>query len=304
MSVAVKKVAHQGWKNCCRITNGRVELIVTTDVGPRVIRFGFVGGPNLFKEYAADRGRRGGRKFVIYGGHRLWHSPEATPRTYFPDNFPVAVERQAGTVRFVPPVETANGIQKEIEIRLSPNRARVELIHRLRNTGPWPVEFAPWALSVMATGGTCIIPLPPRTTHPAGLLPTGLISLWPYTDMRDPRWTWGQKYILLRQVPGPTALPQKIGALVPAGWAAYANHNQLFVKKFACVPGATYADFGCNFEAFTNSDMLEVETLGPLTKIAPGQAVEHTETWLLFDGVPTPQTDRDVDRQILPNARH
>ena len=49
--VKVDKIEYKGWKNCYRVTNGEIELIVTGDVGPRVIRFGFVGGQNLFKEF-------------------------------------------------------------------------------------------------------------------------------------------------------------------------------------------------------------------------------------------------------------
>ena len=300
MSVTIKKVAYCGWKNCCRIANGKVELIVTTDVGPRVIRFGTIGGQNLFKEDAAFLGRRGGKQWALYGGHRLWHAPEAEPRTYFPDNFPVATEQRGNTVRFIPPVETTNGIQKEIAITLAPNRASVAVVHSLRNTGVWPIELAPWALTVMAPGGTCVIPLPKRGTHPQDLLPGNLLVPWLYTDMSDPRWTWGRQYILLRQDAAPKSTAQKLGALVPDGWAAYALKGQLFVKKFACVAGANYADFGCNFETFTDHEMLEVETLGAFTKIAPGQAVTHTETWSLFDNVPAPHGDRDVDRHISP----
>ena len=33
--------------------------ILTSDVGPRVIRCGFVGGPNVFKEYAEELGGTG-----------------------------------------------------------------------------------------------------------------------------------------------------------------------------------------------------------------------------------------------------
>ena len=302
MNVTIKKVAYQGWKNCCRISNGKIELIVTTDVGPRVIRFGFIGGQNLFKEYPAQAGKRGGKAWRIYGGHRLWHAPEDAKRTYFPDTFPVTVEQRAGRVRFIQPVETTTGIQKEIEIKLAPNRACVKLVHRLRNTGTWQVELAPWALSVMAPGGTCILPLPARGPHPTNLLPGNMLTLWRYTDMSDRRWTWGFKYILLRQDSSPKAKPQKLGALVPDGWAGYALNGQLFVKKFACVAGANYADLGCNFETFTNHEMLEVETLGAFTQIDPGQTVEHTETWSLSDNVPVPQCDRDVERYVRPNV--
>lgn len=302
MSLTVRSVAYQGWKNCCRISNGKIELIVTTDVGPRVIRFGFVGGQNLFKEYPAQLGKRGGKTWRIYGGHRLWHAPEDSFRTYFPDNFPVNVERTGNTIRFLAPVETTCGIQKEIAITLSAGN-RVNLVHTLRNTGAWAIEVAPWALTVMNTGGTCIIPLPKRGTHPEDLLPGNLIVPWLYTDMSDPRWTWGRKYILLRQVPAKTSTPQKLGALVPDGWAGYVRENQLFVKTFDCVPGAKYADFGCNFETFTNDEMLEVETLGAFTKLEPGQTVAHTETWHLFDGVPQPKNDRDVDRHVAPKIK-
>jgi len=301
MSITVKRVAYKGWKNCCRISNGKIELIVTTDVGPRVIRFGFVGGQNLFKEYPAQLGKRGGKKWRIYGGHRLWHAPEAEPRTYFPDNFPVAVEKRGSVVRFIQPVETTTGIQKEIDIKLSAGN-RVELVHRLRNTGHWPVELAPWSVSVMAEGGTGIVPLPPRGTHPEDLLPGNALVIWLYTDMTDPRWTWGRKYILLKQDSTPTVKPQKLGALVPDGWAGYARNGQLFVKKFLGAPGH-YADFGCNYETFTNKDMLEIETLGVFASIAPGQSVEHKETWSLFDNVPAPQNDRDVDRHVLPKVK-
>jgi hypothetical protein len=298
MSVTVRNVAYRGWKNCCRISNGKIELIVTTDVGPRVIRFGFVGEQNLFKEYPAQLGKRGGKQWRIYGGHRLWHAPEAEPRTYFPDNFPVAVEKRGSVVRFIQPVETTTSITKEIDIQLT-GRNRVELVHRLRNAGHWPVELAPWALSVMAPGGTAIVPLPKRGTHPKDLLPGNMLTVWLYTDMSDPRWTWGRKYILLRQA---AALPQKLGAFVPDGWAAYALHGELFVKKFGGAPG-TYADFGCNFETFTNNEMLELESLGPVAQIAPGQSVEHRETWAIFDNAPTPQNDGDVDRHLLARIR-
>jgi len=303
MSITIKKVAYRGWPNCCRISNGKIELIVTTDVGPRVIRFGFVGGQNLFKEYTELLGKRGGKLWVNYGGHRLWHAPEDEKRTYAPDNAPVTLEQRAGCVRFIQAVEAATGIQKEIEIKLAPNRASVELVHRLRNTGVWSVELAPWALSVMATGGTGIIPLPARGSHPQNLLPGNLLTLWRYTDMSDPRWIWGRKFILLRQDASPQSTPQKLGALVPDGWAGYALNDQLFVKRFAYVAGANYADFGCNFETFTNHEMLEVETLGAFTQIAPGQVVEHVETWSLFDRVPAPECDRDVERHVLPHVR-
>src|SRR2546430_2124605 len=79
----VEKISYRGWKNAYRISNATVELIVLADVGPRIIWYGFVGGDNILHEVAADAGLSGGSEFHLYGGHRLWVSPEVE-RTYFP----------------------------------------------------------------------------------------------------------------------------------------------------------------------------------------------------------------------------
>jgi hypothetical protein len=297
-----RKVSYQGWQNCYRLANNEIELIVTGDVGPRVIHLGFIGGTNVFKEYAPMMGKTGGKTWRIYGGHRLWHAPEGDPRSYSPDNTPVEVTQSGKVLQVVQPTEKATGIQKELDIHRCEKRNHVRIVHRLRNHNQWAVELAPWALSVMAQGGTAIVPQPPRGSHPKDLLPVNTLTLWAYTNLSDPRWTWGNKYFLLRQDSQATK-PQKIGASVPDGWAAYANAGNLFVKRFTYLPGARYADLGCNFETFTNEEMLEVETLGPLVSLAPGAAVEHEENWFLFRDVPTPRHDADVDRHVLPLVR-
>jgi hypothetical protein len=297
----MERIEYKGWPNCYRIANDIAELIVTADVGPRVIRFGFVGEDNEFKEYEEMVGKTGGDEWRIYGGHRLWHAPEVKPRTYFPDNFPIKIEKHSAFVRVVQPTESTTGIEKEIDVALADDKPQVKVIHRLRNTNPWAVEFAPWALTVMAQGGKAIIPMPPRGTHEENLLPVNTFTLWAYTDMTDPRWTWGQRYVMLEQDPKRES-PQKLGVKVPDGWAAYARNNHLFVKKFSFEAGATYPDFGVNVETFTNNDMLELETLGPMTRLEPNESVEHVEDWYLFDNVPEPKSDDEVDEYVLPKV--
>jgi hypothetical protein len=120
-----------------------VELIVTTDVGPRIIHFGFVGQPNEFHEVAATLGKIGSDTYRLYGGHRLVHSPEDLVRTYFPDNESVSLEQHTGFVRLIQPVEATTGIAKEIDIRLAPDAAQVHVTHRLRNANLWAVSWRP-----------------------------------------------------------------------------------------------------------------------------------------------------------------
>lgn len=295
----IEKVPYRGWQNCYRMSNNLVDLIVTADVGPRVIRFGFIDQANEFKEFENEVGKTGGDEWRSYGGHRLWHAPEAMPRSYAPDNSPVELRVSDAGIHAIQPIETQTGIQKEIEITLEEGGAHVSVLHRLRNLGTWSVELAVWCLSVMDMEGTAIVPLPPRGPHPDNLLPTSTLAVWAYTDLTDPRLAWGKRYILLRQDPK-NSTPQKIGASVPDGWVAYARAGHLFVKTFEYVAEAIYPDMGCSFESWTNHEMLELETLSPLVYLAPGDEVEYVEDWYLFDGVKTPASDAEVIKTVLP----
>lgn len=297
----IEKIEYKGWPNCYRLSNSLVELVVTTDVGPRIIRYGFIGEANEFKEYPEEMGKTGGEDYHLYGGHRLWHAPEHAVRTYFPDNYMVNVRPYPKFLRVTQLTEPTTGIQKEMDIRLDPETSHVQVTHRLTNNNLWEIELAVWGLSVMDVGGVAILPLPPRGEHPRDMLPSSGLVLWPYTNLSDPRWTFGQRYILFRQNPR-WPLPQKIGALVPDGWIAYARAGHLFVKKFEFFPDAIYPDLGSAIELFNRVEMAEMETLSPQVILAPGDSVEHAEDWYLFKDVPQPETEADVEKNVVPKV--
>ncbi len=288
-------VEYGAWKRCARLTNGVVEVLATLDAGPRILRYGFVGGQNLLKEYGG--GPVAGDRWHLYGGHRLWHAPEDPVRTYCPDNQPVHCEFSDGLLHLVQPVESATGIEKRIDLSLADVGSQVELTHHLVNRNLWEVELAPWALSVMAPGGRAIIPHETFAPHTESLLPARPVVLWSYTDMADPRWTWGTHFIQLRQ--DPARGPQKIGVRNSHGWAAYALHGEVFVKQCACDPDAAYPDFGSNMEFFTNQEMLEVESLGPIARIAPGEGIAHRETWSLYKAA-VGTTEEEIATALAP----
>jgi hypothetical protein len=297
--VTMEKKEFGGWPNCIVLSNGQIEVVVTTDVGPRIVRLGFVGGQNLFREYKEMQGKTGGDEWRIYGGHRFWHAPEAIPRTYAPDNVPVKYEWSGSTLRLTQEPEASTGIQKQMEITLDPKENQVTVLHRAVNRSLWGVELAPWALSVMAQNGRAIYPQEEFRAHTDYLLSARPLVLWHYTDMADPRWTWSTKYIQLRQDTTNTK-PQKVGFRNTPGWAAYTLNGDVFVKRFAYKDGLDYPDGGCNTETFTNEDMLEIESLGAMTKLASeGGSVEHVENWYLFKGE-VGTSDADIDKSLLP----
>lgn len=296
----MEKISYGGWENCYRVANDQIELIITGDVGPRIIRFGFIDQENMLKEYPDQLGVTESDKWLSFGGHRLWHAPESFPRTYYPDVEPVLVQELDDGVVVTQKPEPTTGIQKQIKVSLSKTKAEAQLTHTLINHNLWAVELAPWALTVMAQGGVAVLPLPPRGPHPEFMLPTSSLSIWPYTNLSDPRWVLGERFILLRQDPE-IAKPQKMGIFASDGWAAYVNFNTLFLKQIPIHFDAIYPDLGVNFETFTDNEMLELESLGPIESIPPKGKIEHQEHWTLVRDVPLPKSDQDVIDQILPH---
>lgn len=300
-----------GWQNCISISNDTVELIVTTDVGPRIIYYGFNCGPNHMKVFDYDAGVTGGNEWRSFGGHRLWHSPEVAPRTYEVENTPCQCVKKADGVILKRDADEFSRMEKEIEITLSPKGTTVDIEHRIRNLNAWDIRFAAWALTVVAPGGRLVIPQ--SVTGPV-FLPNRSISLWTYTRLNDPRVKWLDRYIFLDQDEGIKytnekenrrfdLIPFKIGMHVPDGWVGYTNHGQMFVKYFSCDEKAEYPDYGhSSFETYTNYEMLEIETLSPLKTVEPGDHIEHSERWALFDNVRKPESEDEADKSVAAIA--
>ncbi len=299
-AIKIEKTQYRGWPNCYRIANGDVDLVVTTDVGPRIIRYGFIGGPNLFKEFEDQLGKSGEATWQPRGGHRLWIAPEDPVLSYALDNAPIKIEVKGDVVELIGGVEKETGLEKRIIVKLAPTGSSVDVVHRIANKAAKARDFALWSLTMMAQGGIAIVAFPPRGTHPKDLPPTNPLVMWAYTDFSDKRWQFTKKYLLLRQDPKNPS-PQKTGLFNKDTVGAYLLGSDLFIKRATAQDPHKRPDFGCSFETFTNDQFLELETLGEINHVLPGASIEHTEHWSLHKNVKIPSwTDADIDRALLP----
>ena len=252
---------------------------IAIDIGPRILYLADSNKPdfNLFGILPKAGSRTPKGFWKIYGGHRLWSSPEAMPRSYSIDDQPIKIEKKGRGVLILGNPEGENSIRKEIEIKPYA-KSGIEVIHRIQNIGKQSLKLGCWALSVMRQGGFAVIPFKPVKL---GLLPDRSISVWPYTDLSDKRLILQDRHMFIRQQPL-AKKPIKIGTIASPSWTAYYVLGTLFIKTFHKEKGE-YPDFGCNVEVYTNSDMLELETLSPLKTLAPAEYVQHTEIWNIFE---------------------
>jgi hypothetical protein len=277
------------------LDNGQIRLEVLLSAGPRIVRLSAFGKSNLFADIPATINTPYG-DFHLRGGHRLWHAPESMPRTYVPDNSGLSIQELPDGIILIGAKEIGTGIAKSIEIHLAADQPVVWLKHTLRNTGLWPLELAPWAVTMFQLGGTVILPQPVGNSDPDGLLNNRVLALWPYTNINDPRLTLRDDFIFINAVS--KMPPFKIGYFNPHGWMAYWFNGILFRKSFEVSSGVIYPDGGCNTESYCNDKGVELETLGPLTKLDPGKEVSHTETWEIYPNMNVPFLSSEISKLL------
>jgi hypothetical protein len=249
-----------------------------TAFGPRILQLSPADNPdlNIFGILQGKGAPTPEGFWNNYGGHRLWSSPEDSPRSYSLDNNPVEFKEEGKDLYLFGNPEPQNSIQKLI--KLSPEgEDALKVTHRITNIGRWPIKLACWGLSVMKPGGFAVLPI---CAGNEGLLPDRKLTLWPYTDLADKRLSFQKDFIFLTQVPS-ISNPIKIGLKANPPVAFYHWKALTFVKRTIPSDGK-YPDFGSTFESYANSDFLELESLGTLSLIEPGQSIEHIEIWKLL----------------------
>lgn len=295
----MKKVTVGAYKNCAEIKVGEFRIAVTTEEGPRVIGCFIGDDDNMFAVLPKTVFKKG-YNFKLYGGHRLWLSPEDFPRSYEEDNAPVTVTELESGLEFSTPAEPNTCIRKKVTIEPLGNGMMI-VTHTLTNCGMWPVEVAPWAMTMCAPGGLVVVP---QYIDKEGFpyAPDRSLHLWPYSSFADPRFKLSDKYFFVKQDPN-IKDSFKMGTNNEAGWVAYVRNGKAFIKYFDVLDESEgdYPDGGCSTEVFACDKFCEVETLGVLETLEPGESSQHVEYWQGISGLPEIKDEEDFDKYVLPH---
>lgn len=280
--------SYKDYGRVLEIQNGVIKAAITIDIGPRIIFFGFCGGQNIMcdnrkllggktdKSYQNLFGT--GKKWENLGGHRIWAAPEEWPFTYTPDDSPVTYTQTKDGAVFTSDASENAGFKKTLEIKMDSNDANMQVKMKIKNISGVTRDYAIWALTVSTTSGTLILPM---NNDDTGLLPNRTISVWPYTDIKDSRYTLSDKYAVIKNTPEES--PMKLGFNLKRGNAYYFVGGDVFRKEFNSLHGEEeYVDGGCSFETYNCGNFIEIETLSPIKRIAPQGEIEHTEAWSLY----------------------
>lgn len=279
MAVSIEPCTDPAWRGCLRLANDALELRILVSEGPRILFLGSRHGQNLLYR-APPSAPAGPGGFVLHGGHRLWTAPEDLSLTYICDDAPVETERMEDGLVLRSPPEKATGLAKVLTVRLAGTSVRVQ--HKLVQV-KGESHRAPWAITAFAAGGRAWLPRVAHRPQPLALVPDQSLVLWPYTDLQDPRLTLGGGAVVVDH--DASRGPLKVGAAHPPGWLAWSRERTVVVQHTATGPGP-HPDLGASHEIYTDGNLTELEALGRVAHLRPGDTTTLDQTWWVGEADP------------------
>jgi len=282
----VSKVNSSGFESCYEIASGNKKLIVTTQVGPRIIFFGFEKDSDSNVLFVDNERKLGLWDWKVYGGHRFWVSPE-TRDSYASDNKKCEVIEENDAISFIN-FDEKTQLEKKLTISIEKENFIVK--HTLTNKGEMLYYGGIWGLTCIPVEGVIFFPW----VTPGDWRIKKIIywEKWPgqSTNIESKQFVKGKNLFLVY----PNGETSKVGTTGYDGFIGVANKNYTFVKKYDYIQGAIYPDDNCSIEVYTSKNFCELETLSPLTTLFPNYSLEHKEKWILFDKFYDPKEEEKL----------
>ena len=288
----IKKIEYEGIPNCIECTIAEPlsqKLVITTTFGPRILHLSIGNSKNILfhdkeKEISAQ-------DWYIYGGHRLWISPE-TQDTYHGDNQECTIEMDTDKVAvyFMDQV-----LKIERGIQISENAGHFQIKNSITNKHESLYTGSLWSMTCVIPEGTVFFPW-----GNAGDWITKKIIYWQKwmtdhgTQIGSSQYVEGKDLFLIK----PSGEEGKVGTSGYEGFVGITNDGYTFMKKFDRLPTNDYPDDNCAIEVYTCDKFIELETLSPMFTFIPNQTYTHTEEWILLDHEIDPEDGEKVRSYI------
>jgi len=297
--VTVVRTNYHGWPDAVVMSNGKVAAVIVPSIG-RVMQFGFVEEEGIFWENRSLDGAIADPQLIVwaakdwvnFGGDKTWPSPEADwggftgrkgwrPPPSF-DGWGAVVSLKGSKLTLTTLQDPFFGTVTEREIRLHSRKPEMTITTTYRRVKGEPAVIGIWVITQLKE-------------------PLGVFASVPKKSI------FTEGYTLLAQNP-PPSLKVEDGLLSltrnPTGAHKIGldGDSMLWVgEKHALridsprVRRKQYPDKGSSTEIYTSADPLpyiELETLGPLHQMKPGDKIERRNTYTLFRrSKPTPEAE-------------
>jgi hypothetical protein len=275
-------VEHSGYAGCIELFNKRTRVVLCPDVGGRILEYALDGENSLFLNPKQDGWVWDGNKGIDPSGGRFDIGPEKIvpkhPVLWLgPWQGVITGPRMAQLISLE---DEATGVQLVRDFKLDERTSKLLCRQTIRNISDDTQYWCHWSRTLAVGGGICIIPLtePSRFPNKYVMYEAGsTINFAP----KDPNVRIRDGYL---EILGPPKNP-KLGMDSYAGWFCYFTRNDLlFVKKYQTYPNRPYNEIaGLTISIWYNQNLMcELEPIGPMEEILPGESASFTEAWWLL----------------------
>lgn len=283
----ISSLSHHGWQGSYLLSNWIAEVIVVPAIG-RVMQFRFAednAGP-FWQNRALDGQvhHPACDEWLNFGGDKCWPAPQSAwphqqgrdwppPRAF--DAGPVQAAVNGSALVLTAPMDSTWGIQVVRKVELDPNLPKLRMKTEYRKLSGPPVKVAIWTVTQMQEPECVCMSLAAPSIFDKGYV--RLLDAEPAQLRIQQLQTGGRVLSLARHRSAHT----KIGAdCASLAWIGRECVVRIAVER---LPGE-YPDGGCLTEIYTNPDPLhyvELETLGPLVTMSPGDQMQHNVSYTL-----------------------
>ena len=297
--VTITRTNYHGWPDAHVMSNGKVVAVVVPSIG-RVMQFGFVGEEGVFWENRTLDGRIAdghlmvwaAKDWVNFGGDKTWPSPEADwssftsrkgwrPPPAF-DGWSADVHISGGTLTLVTPIDPFYGTIAERRIELHSNKPEMTITTTYTRKQGEPAWIGIWVITQLKEPVGLFAPVPKKSIFPEHFTLLG--------QNPPPSLKITNGLIALVRNPGAA---HKIG--LDADSMLWVGEKHVLRIDSPRVRKGPYPDKGSSTEIYTSPDPLpyiEMETLGPLHLMKPGDKIERANTYTLSRRTkPTPEAE-------------
>lgn len=304
-ATGVESIEYLGWRGALRLHNAAVEAVVVPEVG-RVMSFRFREGENVLWQDASLAGQTGdadGRQWVNFGGDKTWPAPEAewknhtgNPKWMPPSGFdglPATARVDGRAVILVSAVDAAYGVRASRRITLQGDTPVMQIETTYERASGAPIRVGIWVITQFIDPVAVYVPVPAGSKFRDG-----------HFSFRDAPWPQLSVQDGLIRVTRDRQASHKLGS--DAERMLWVGASAMCLVQAPRDTTAAYPDRGASAEVYTNPDpkaYVELETLGPLADLKPGERIRHTNTYTLFRRGAGADPEADARRVLAAPVR-
>ena len=276
-------IDYAGYSDCIKLENENTRIILGPHCGGRILEYSWKGENGIYLD--ADHNGwvyEPGKPTIDPSGGRFDIGPEAVipkhPDLWLGEWTAEIIGPRAARLTSVE--DRVTGVQLVREFRLDESSSHLSCKQIIKNVSAETQAWCHWSRTFARGGGICLIPLTPHSRFPGKYITYGPGPVMNYRP-NDPNIRVRDGFL---EILGTPKRP-KLGIDSYVGWLCYLMKNDLmFVKSFPTYPDRVYNEMaGLTISIWYYKDMMcELEPIGPMEKIAPGESAAFTEEWWLI----------------------